>query len=103
MKPCLREFRGFLQIGAGLGKLAQRQFAMAAFGVQRGVGWRSGDGAGQRLNGFAILPDGYLRLREFEEQIRILRVGLHVFPGVGDRALVVGQRVELRAGRRGYL
>jgi hypothetical protein len=91
------ESRGTAQIGARSCKLPQREFAMAALGVEVGILRRNRQSASQGFDRFPVLPDGDLRLRQFEQQVGVLGVGGEVLLRACDCALFVGQRIELRA------
>src|ERR1019366_2589694 len=95
------ESRGAAQIVACSRKLSQRQFAVAALDVEVGIVGRNRQGASQGFYRFLVLPNGDLRLRQFEPQVGAFGVGGEVLLRGCNRALLVGQRIELRAEFRG--
>jgi hypothetical protein len=59
-------------------------FAMAALRVEVGILGRESPGASQGFDGFFVLPDRNLRLRQFEQQVGILGIGRQVLLRGGD-------------------
>src|ERR1019366_6736409 len=63
------ESRGAAQIVACSRKLAQREFAGAALDVEVAILGRNRQCASEGFDRFLVLPNGDLRLRQFEQQV----------------------------------